>query len=173
MTGASGKHKHIRTAYADKQPRRLNCLAVSTTRTPWTVRVSQDRANTRAVCVDQRAWRLLQAIQRRYASPVDKPGRIAGNIGSARTSMLNILSSAGPSTLLDCITLTRIEKVDRNLSEEPEAKQSGSTASVAIMHSLDTPFTPFYSSQKLAMTVVHVGYVLALNFRPYANYSLQ
>ncbi|KAI0034260.1 phosphatase 2C-like domain-containing protein [Vararia minispora EC-137] len=48
-------------------------------------------------------------------------------------------------------------EVDRNLSGEPAAKESGSTASIAILHSLDAPFTPFYSSQRLALTVAHVG----------------
>jgi len=48
-------------------------------------------------------------------------------------------------------------QVDRNLSGEPAAKNSGSTASMAILHSLDAPFTPFYAAQKLALTVAHVG----------------
>lgn len=53
-------------------------------------------------------------------------------------------------------TLTFLQ-VDRNLTEEPLAKISGSTASVAILHSLDAPSSPFFSSQKLALTVAHVG----------------
>ena len=51
--------------------------------------------------------------------------------------------------------------MDRNLTEEPLAKISGSTASVAILHSLDAPSSPFFSSQKLALTVAHVGYVFS------------
>ncbi|KAI0320371.1 phosphatase 2C-like domain-containing protein [Amylostereum chailletii] len=48
-------------------------------------------------------------------------------------------------------------QIDRNLSEEPAAKLSGSTASVAILHSLDTPSAPFFSARKLALTVAHAG----------------
>jgi len=52
----------------------------------------------------------------------------------------------------------RLVQVDRNLSSEPAAKTSGSTASVALLHSLDSPSTPFFAAQKLALTVAHVGY---------------
>ncbi|KZV75491.1 protein serine/threonine phosphatase 2C [Peniophora sp. CONT] len=48
-------------------------------------------------------------------------------------------------------------QVDRNLSSEPAAKVSGSTASVAIIHTLDAPFRPFFSAEKVALTVAHVG----------------
>ncbi|KAI0067790.1 protein serine/threonine phosphatase 2C [Artomyces pyxidatus] len=48
-------------------------------------------------------------------------------------------------------------EVDRHLETEPAAKVCGSTASVAILHSLDAPSTPFFASQKLALTVAHVG----------------
>ena len=50
-------------------------------------------------------------------------------------------------------------QVDRNLSSEPAAKTSGSTASVAIIHTLDAPFRPFFSAEKVALTVAHVGSV--------------
>ncbi|KAI0051888.1 protein serine/threonine phosphatase 2C [Auriscalpium vulgare] len=48
-------------------------------------------------------------------------------------------------------------EVDRHLESEPVAKSSGCTASVAIMHSLDIPTEPFFASEKLALTVAHVG----------------
>ncbi|KAH7885887.1 phosphatase 2C-like domain-containing protein [Phlebopus sp. FC_14] len=48
-------------------------------------------------------------------------------------------------------------EVDRLLSTETEAKTSGATASVAILHSLESPARPFFSSQKLALTVAHCG----------------
>ncbi|THH10927.1 hypothetical protein EW145_g997 [Phellinidium pouzarii] len=38
-----------------------------------------------------------------------------------------------------------------------EAKTCGATASVALLHSLDVPATPFFSSQLVALTVAHVG----------------
>ncbi|TFY78880.1 hypothetical protein EWM64_g5134 [Hericium alpestre] len=69
--------------------------------------------------------------------------------------------SDGPESLQEMdlaarATLTFFE-VDRNLSSEPAAKVSGATASVAILHSLDAPSTPFFASKKLAITVAHVG----------------
>ncbi|KAJ7492734.1 phosphatase 2C-like domain-containing protein [Mycena latifolia] len=48
-------------------------------------------------------------------------------------------------------------EVDRNLSGDNVAQSCGATASVAILHSLDSPATPFFSSQKLALTVAHCG----------------
>lgn len=38
-----------------------------------------------------------------------------------------------------------------------EAKTCGATASVALLHSLDIPATPFFAAQKVALTVAHVG----------------
>jgi hypothetical protein len=49
-------------------------------------------------------------------------------------------------------------QVDRNLEAEAAAKVCGSTASIAILHSLDSPSTPFFSAQRIALTVAHVGY---------------
>jgi len=46
------------------------------------------------------------------------------------------------------------------LEAEAAAKTCGSTASIAILHSLDTPSTPFFSAQKMALTVAHVGCVI-------------
>ncbi|KAJ6604536.1 phosphatase 2C-like domain-containing protein [Mycena vulgaris] len=48
-------------------------------------------------------------------------------------------------------------EVDRNLSGDNMAQSCGATASVAILHSLDSPATPFFSSRKLALTVAHCG----------------
>ena len=48
-------------------------------------------------------------------------------------------------------------EVDRLLSIEREARECGSTASVAILHSLDYPPKPFFASRRLALTVAHVG----------------
>jgi protein phosphatase PTC6 len=46
---------------------------------------------------------------------------------------------------------------DRHLSVETDATACGATASVAILHALDAPATPFFLSKKLALTVAHVG----------------
>jgi len=49
-------------------------------------------------------------------------------------------------------------EVDRNLSNFDDVAQScGATASVAILHSLDVPGTPFFSANRLALTVAHCG----------------
>jgi protein phosphatase PTC6 len=48
-------------------------------------------------------------------------------------------------------------EVDRNLSSDEVVMQCGATASVAILHSLDSPSTPFYASSKLSVTVAHCG----------------
>lgn len=66
------------------------------------------------------------------------------------------MESAGEMDLHARATLTFFE-VDRNLEAEAAAKVCGSTASVAILHSLDAPSTPFFSAEKIALTVVHVG----------------
>jgi protein phosphatase PTC6 len=52
---------------------------------------------------------------------------------------------------------TQSFQVDRTLSEDRDAARSGATASVALLHSLDVPATPFFSAQKLALTVAHCG----------------
>lgn len=47
--------------------------------------------------------------------------------------------------------------VDRNLSSNPKTQTCGATASVALLHSLDVPSTPFFAAKKLALTVAHCG----------------
>ncbi|KLO07588.1 protein serine/threonine phosphatase 2C [Schizopora paradoxa] len=48
-------------------------------------------------------------------------------------------------------------EADRILSEGHEAKTCGATASVALLHSLDSPSTPFYAAKTIGLTVTHVG----------------
>ncbi|KAG6862414.1 hypothetical protein C0995_011854 [Termitomyces sp. Mi166 len=48
-------------------------------------------------------------------------------------------------------------EVDRNLSSDPVSQSCGATASVVLLHSLDAPATPFFSSEKLVLTVAHCG----------------
>ncbi|KAI0348403.1 protein serine/threonine phosphatase 2C [Trametopsis cervina] len=48
-------------------------------------------------------------------------------------------------------------EIDRQLAIETAAKESGATASVVLLHSLDTPVKPFFASEKLSLTVAHVG----------------
>ncbi|KAJ3734723.1 phosphatase 2C-like domain-containing protein [Lentinula guzmanii] len=48
-------------------------------------------------------------------------------------------------------------EVDRQLSIDKMSQTCGATASVAIMQSLDSPATPFFSAKRLALTVAHCG----------------
>jgi protein phosphatase PTC6 len=43
------------------------------------------------------------------------------------------------------------------MATDEVAQQCGATASVAIFHSLDSPATPFFSAQQVALTVAHCG----------------
>lgn len=55
--------------------------------------------------------------------------------------------------------LTKLWQVDRNLASDFTGNNSGATASVAFLHSLDVPSVPFFLSQKLSLTVAHCGSV--------------
>ncbi|KAG6896365.1 hypothetical protein C0992_008770 [Termitomyces sp. T32_za158] len=48
-------------------------------------------------------------------------------------------------------------EVDRSLSSDPISQSCGATASVVLLHSLDAPATPFFSSERLVLTVAHCG----------------
>ncbi|GBE77866.1 Protein phosphatase 2C homolog 4 [Sparassis crispa] len=48
-------------------------------------------------------------------------------------------------------------EVDRMLAIENAAKECGATASVVLLQSLDNSATPFFASEKIALTVAHVG----------------
>ncbi|KAF9474097.1 protein serine/threonine phosphatase 2C [Pholiota conissans] len=48
-------------------------------------------------------------------------------------------------------------EVDKNMSSDTAAQTCGATSSVALLQSLDAPSTPFFSAQKLALTVAHCG----------------
>ncbi|KZT05883.1 protein serine/threonine phosphatase 2C [Laetiporus sulphureus 93-53] len=48
-------------------------------------------------------------------------------------------------------------EVDKTLSIEEAAQDCGATASVVLLQSLDNPVNPFFSSERLALTVAHVG----------------
>ena len=55
------------------------------------------------------------------------------------------------------VVLTSCVQADRNLAVDGIAETCGATASVALMHSLDSPATPFFASKKLSLTVAHCG----------------
>jgi protein phosphatase PTC6 len=60
-------------------------------------------------------------------------------------------------------------QIDRNLEADAAAKECGSTASIAILHSLDSPSTPFFLAQRMAVTVAHVGYVFLSLISPFSS----
>ncbi|KAK7468775.1 Protein phosphatase 2C 6 [Stygiomarasmius scandens] len=48
-------------------------------------------------------------------------------------------------------------EVDRQLSVDKVAQTCGATASVVILHPLDAPAAPFFSANRVALTVAHCG----------------
>ncbi|EAU92668.2 hypothetical protein CC1G_01713 [Coprinopsis cinerea okayama7 len=76
--------------------------------------------------------------------------------GGNLTPWINEPPSDAPLDLETRATLTFFE-VDKNLSVDPVSQTCGATASVALLHSLDAPATPFFAAQKLALTVAHCG----------------
>ena len=96
-------------------------------------------------------------------SPWIKPSADAGEMDLHARATLTFFEVRTFSPLLTfffriCVRLF-FPQVDRNLEAEAAAKVCGSTASVAILHSLDSPSTPFFLAQSIALTVAHVGYV--------------
>ena len=59
-------------------------------------------------------------------------------------------------TLPERLTLAWLV-ADRQIQGDASLDVGGSTASVALLHSLDTPSQPFYSSSHVAITIAHLG----------------
>ncbi|KAJ9127632.1 hypothetical protein QFC24_001042 [Naganishia onofrii] len=59
-------------------------------------------------------------------------------------------------TLEERITLTFLQADQLVLSRE-DTRRCGSTASIALMQSLDNPVQPFYAAQKISLTTAHLG----------------
>ncbi|CAE6492231.1 unnamed protein product, partial [Rhizoctonia solani] len=53
-------------------------------------------------------------------------------------------------------TLAFLE-ADKRISELPESEKCGATSSVVLLHSLEAPASPFFSSQLLSLMVAHCG----------------
>ena len=51
-------------------------------------------------------------------------------------------------------------QADKEILSNVDAKRCGSTASVALIHSLDEPAQPFWAAKRLSITVGHCGYVV-------------
>ncbi|TFK77211.1 protein serine/threonine phosphatase 2C [Pluteus cervinus] len=76
--------------------------------------------------------------------------------GGVLEPWINNAAEAGPLTLEARATQAFFE-VDRHLSTDSVAQSCGATASVVLLQTLDTSATPFFSADKLALTVAHCG----------------
>ncbi|KIY50582.1 protein serine/threonine phosphatase 2C [Fistulina hepatica ATCC 64428] len=63
----------------------------------------------------------------------------------------------GPVFDLEARATATFLEIDRRLSIDSMAHKCGATASVALLHSLDSPLTPFYAAKRLSLTVAHCG----------------
>ncbi|KAG7099115.1 hypothetical protein E1B28_000988 [Marasmius oreades] len=76
--------------------------------------------------------------------------------GGALTPWINP-SDGTPIMDLEARSTQTFFEVDRHLSSDPIAQDSGATASVVLLHSLDAPASPFFSADRVALTVAHCG----------------
>ncbi|KAG6832307.1 hypothetical protein H0H92_003540 [Tricholoma furcatifolium] len=66
-------------------------------------------------------------------------------------------TAGAPALDLEARATEAFFEVDRNLSSDSVSQSCGATASVALLHSLDAPATPFFAADRLALTVAHCG----------------
>jgi len=76
--------------------------------------------------------------------------------GGVLEDWLNDPSLDRPLDMESRVTLAFLQS-DYEASKLAEAKGSGTTASVAILHPLELPTAPFFSSETMALTVAHCG----------------
>ncbi|EST08684.1 Protein phosphatase 2C (PP2C)-like domain protein [Kalmanozyma brasiliensis GHG001] len=88
----------------------------------------------------------------------------AAPTGSADAGWDELITRIPPPDTLTTTPLSISERLtlawlvaDRQIQSNPTLDVGGSTASVALLHSLDLPSTPFYSATHLALHVAHVG----------------
>jgi protein phosphatase PTC6 len=94
------------------------------------------------------AWiREIGGYFRRYDGGVFKPWL---------KSDADVAAGGGPPMDLASRATLAFFTVDRQLGVK-DAYTCGATASVVLLHALDSPQPPFFASQKLALTVAHVG----------------
>ncbi|WVF68997.1 hypothetical protein IAT40_003771 [Kwoniella sp. CBS 6097] len=65
-------------------------------------------------------------------------------------------------TLEERLTLAFLQADKKILVENEKAQRCGSTASLALLHSLDGPAQPYWAAKKLAITIAHCGDTRAL-----------
>ncbi|OCF37170.1 PP2Cc protein phosphatase [Kwoniella heveanensis CBS 569] len=101
------------------------------------------------------------ALQRwtKYAPPA------GGGNGESSNSSSAGGSGNGPEkvmTLEERLTLAFLQADKKILVENEKAQRCGSTASLALLQSLDGPAQPYWAAQKLAITIAHCGDTRAL-----------
>ncbi|KAG8763031.1 hypothetical protein FRC12_008742 [Ceratobasidium sp. 428] len=62
-----------------------------------------------------------------------------------------------PSFGLEARATLAFLEADKRISELPESEKCGATSSVLLLHSLESPASPFFSSHNLCVTVAHCG----------------
>lgn len=84
--------------------------------------------------------------------------------GSAELGWDKLIERIPPPEGMEKETMTMAERLtlawlvaDRQIQSSPELDVGGSTASVALLHSLDMPSIPWYSSEFVGLHVAHVG----------------
>ncbi|KAJ1571158.1 hypothetical protein NDA12_001101 [Ustilago hordei] len=84
--------------------------------------------------------------------------------GSADSGWDSLIERIPPPDGMEKETMTMAERLtlawlvaDRQIQSSPKLDVGGSTASVALLHSLDMPCVPWYSSEFVGVHVAHVG----------------
>ena len=93
-----------------------------------------------------------------------KSGDDATPAGSADLGWDKLIERIPPPEGMERETMTMAERLtlawlvaDRQIQSSPKLDVGGSTASVALLHSLDMPSVPWYSSEFVGVHVAHVG----------------
>ncbi|SJX65423.1 related to protein phosphatase 2c [Sporisorium reilianum f. sp. reilianum] len=88
----------------------------------------------------------------------------AAPTGSADQGWDQLIERIPPPEGMENETMTMAERLtlawlvaDRQIQSSPQLDVGGSTASVALLHSLDMPSVPWYSSEFVGVHVAHVG----------------
>lgn len=84
--------------------------------------------------------------------------------GSADSGWVSLIERISPPEGMEKETMTMAERLtlawlvaDRQIQSSTKLDVGGSTASVALLHSLDMPCVPWYSSEFVGVHVAHVG----------------
>ncbi|KAJ1018113.1 hypothetical protein NDA16_004980 [Ustilago loliicola] len=93
-----------------------------------------------------------------------KSSEVPTHTGSADLGWDSLIERIPPPEGMEKETMTMAERLtlawlvaDRQIQSSPKLDVGGSTASVALLHSLDMPSVPWYSSEFVGVHVAHVG----------------